>query len=106
MEQGSKPPLPTTPVLMSVARHVARRCTAQNKAFMECKRSLRDPEKCLDEGHQVMGCVSSLIKELHATCGKEMESYTGCMDYYSKDLEMCRQKQKEFEAACPLPELS
>jgi len=95
-------PIPTSALLMSASKHIATRCRAQNKAFIDCKKADPNPEKCLDKGRDVTRCVFSLLKDLHAKCSKELDSYSGCMYYYTNEFELCRKEQKQFEAACSL----
>lgn len=57
MEEES---LPMSAVLMSISKHVAVKCRAQNKAFMECRSLGKNPSKCLEEGTQVTKCVIQL----------------------------------------------
>ncbi|CAI7792724.1 unnamed protein product [Closterium sp. NIES-54] len=96
----------TTPkliaVLMSASRHIAKSCAAENRAFLECKRADENPEKCLQQGAQVTGCVLNLLKSLQGQCPKSMDAYVKCMDYYSSEFSMCRKQQEKFLADCPL----
>eukprot|EP00897_Mesotaenium_endlicherianum_P003634 jgi/Mesen1/3299/ME000191S02436 len=95
-------PITTSSVLMSASKHISSRCGAQNKAFLDCKRSDENPEKCLKQGEEVTHCVLSLLKELHDKCPKSMDTYAKCMDYYGNEFDMCRKQQQEFEKSCPL----
>ncbi|KAK3039033.1 hypothetical protein RJ639_027518 [Escallonia herrerae] len=95
-------PVPTSAVLMSASKHIASRCRSENIAFLKCKKDDLNPEKCLDKGRQVTGCVLSLLKELHQNCTKEMDAYANCMYYNTDEFELCRKEQKEFEKVCPL----
>ncbi|XP_024385995.1 NADH dehydrogenase [ubiquinone] 1 alpha subcomplex subunit 8-A [Physcomitrium patens] len=95
-------PITTSAVLMSASKHIASRCSVENRAFLDCKKNDPNPEKCLQQGQNVTRCVISLLVELNSKCPKAMESYTKCMDYYSNEFELCRKEQREFEASCPL----
>lgn len=53
-------PIPTSSVLMATSKHIATRCRDANVAFLKCKKSDADPEKCLDKGQQVTRCVLGL----------------------------------------------
>ncbi|KAH9319257.1 hypothetical protein KI387_021026, partial [Taxus chinensis] len=53
-------PIPTSALLMAASKHIATRCRAQNKAFLDCKRADANPEKCLEKGKDVTKCVFSL----------------------------------------------
>ncbi|GLJ21800.1 hypothetical protein SUGI_0407040 [Cryptomeria japonica] len=97
-------PLATSAVLMAASKHISTNCRAENKAFLHCKKTDTNPEKCLSHGHEVTRCVFSLLRELHGKCPKEMDSYSGCMNYYGNEFELCRREQKQFECACPLNE--
>ncbi|ERN10916.1 hypothetical protein AMTRI_Chr12g271870 [Amborella trichopoda] len=97
-------PIPTSAVLMAASKHIARKCRAENRDFLNCKRKDPNPEKCLDKGQEVTRCVLSLLKGLHRTCGKEMDAYVGCMYYHTNEFELCRKEQELFEKACPLSE--
>ncbi|XP_024371981.1 NADH dehydrogenase [ubiquinone] 1 alpha subcomplex subunit 8-A [Physcomitrium patens] len=94
-------PITTSAVLMSSSKHIASKCGAENRAFLDCKKNDPNPEKCLQKGQNVTQCVISLLRELNTKCPKAMESYTKCMDYYSNEFELCRKEQREFEASCP-----
>ncbi|XP_074343508.1 NADH dehydrogenase [ubiquinone] 1 alpha subcomplex subunit 8-B-like [Apium graveolens] len=95
-------PIPTSAVLMASSKHIASRCRDANVAFLKCKKTDANPDKCLDKGQQVTRCVLGLLKDLHQSCTKEMDSYAGCMYYNTDEFELCRKEQKEFEKACPL----
>ncbi|CAI5517901.1 unnamed protein product [Closterium sp. NIES-64] len=95
-------PVATSAVLMSASRHIAKSCAAENRAFLECKRADENPEKCLQQGAQVTGCVLNLLKSLQGQCPASMEAYVKCMDYYSSEFTMCRKQQEKFLADCPL----
>eukprot|EP00252_Welwitschia_mirabilis_P018087 TRINITY_DN40276_c0_g1_i1.p1 TRINITY_DN40276_c0_g1~~TRINITY_DN40276_c0_g1_i1.p1 ORF type:complete len:106 (+),score=13.79 TRINITY_DN40276_c0_g1_i1:87-404(+) len=101
-EMANADPIPTSALLMSASRHIASRCRSENKAFLDCKKADRNPEKCLDKGHGVINCVFTLLKDLQNQCSKELDSYSSCMFYYSNEFEFCRKEQAEFEKACPL----
>ena len=53
-------PAPTSAVLMSISKHIAVRCSKVNRAYMECKDADANPEKCLQQGDAVTGCVIDL----------------------------------------------
>jgi len=53
-------PITTSAVLMSASKHIGSKCGAQNRAFLDCKRSDPNPEKCLQQGQNVTRCVISL----------------------------------------------
>ncbi|CAM6010590.1 unnamed protein product [Sphagnum balticum] len=95
-------PITTSAVLMAASKHIASKCGAQNRAFLDCKRNDPDPERCLRQGQDVTGCVISLLKELNNKCPKAMDAYSKCMDYWTNEFELCRKEQLEFEEACPL----
>ncbi|TQD89178.1 hypothetical protein C1H46_025261 [Malus baccata] len=46
-------PIPTSVVLLAVAKHIQFSCQADNVAFFKCKKKDLSPKKCLDRGHQV-----------------------------------------------------
>ena len=60
MGDASPSPPPTSAVLMSISKHIATRCSKVNKAYIACKNSDANPEKCLPEGDAVTGCVIDL----------------------------------------------
>ncbi|KAK4403844.1 UNVERIFIED_CONTAM: NADH dehydrogenase [ubiquinone] 1 alpha subcomplex subunit-B [Sesamum angustifolium] len=93
--------IPTSSVLMAAAKHIGTKCRGENVAFLKCKKDDPNPEKCLDKGRQVTQCVLHLLKDLHQSCNKELDSYAGCMYYHTNEFEFCRKEQKEFEKACP-----
>lgn len=45
---------------MAISKHVAVRCSKVNKAYMACKESDANPEKCLQQGDAVTGCFVDL----------------------------------------------
>lgn len=92
--------LPTSAVVMSIAKHIAIRCHDQNVAFMQCKKADRNPETCLKEGNAVSGCVIDILKDLNARCPEQLKNFHECMDYYSNKYEKCRKEQKALEEAC------
>jgi NADH dehydrogenase (ubiquinone) 1 alpha subcomplex subunit 8 len=53
-------PITTSAVLMAASKHIASKCGAHNRAFLDCKRNDPDPERCLRQGQDVTGCVISL----------------------------------------------
>ncbi len=57
-EQTSAPPI--SAVLYAISKHIATKCSKQNKAFEECKRRDSNPELCLKQGDAVTGCVVDL----------------------------------------------
>ncbi|XP_065863529.1 NADH dehydrogenase [ubiquinone] 1 alpha subcomplex subunit 8-B [Euphorbia lathyris] len=95
-------PIPTSAVLTASSKHIGNRCLEQNVAFLKCKKKDPNPEKCLDKGRQVTGCVLGLLKDLHQKCTKEMDDYVGCMYYHTNEFDLCRKEQQAFEKACPL----
>ncbi|KAL3838352.1 hypothetical protein ACJIZ3_022943 [Penstemon smallii] len=95
--------VPTSAVLMAAAKHIGTKCRTENVAFLKCKKDDPNPEKCLERGRQVTRCVFHLLKDLHQSCNKELDSYAGCMYYHTNEFEFCRKEQKEFEKACPFP---
>ena len=95
-------PVPTSAVLMAAWTHLATKCATQNKAFMACKKADRDPKACLAAGDEVSSCTVKVLKDLHATCGSDLNAYAKCMDWYSNDFERCRDAQKAFENTCKL----
>uniref|UniRef100_A0A1D1YYQ3 NADH dehydrogenase [ubiquinone] 1 alpha subcomplex subunit 8-B n=1 Tax=Anthurium amnicola TaxID=1678845 RepID=A0A1D1YYQ3_9ARAE len=95
-------PIPTSAVLTASWKHILVACRAENAAFINCKKKDPDPERCLDKGRRVTVCVLGLLKSLHQSCSKEMDTYAGCMYYHTNEFEMCRKEQEEFEKACPL----
>mmetsp|Transcript_22656 Transcript_22656/g.77071 ORF Transcript_22656/g.77071 Transcript_22656/m.77071 type:complete len:115 (+) Transcript_22656:92-436(+) len=97
------PPGPTSAVLYSTAKHIARSCQKQNRQFYLCRSVSEDPHKCLAEGAAVTTCVLTLIKSLKGQCPKEFNDYTACMDWRNNDFEFCRKEQAAFEEKCPLP---
>ncbi|KAG8096380.1 hypothetical protein GUJ93_ZPchr0013g35173 [Zizania palustris] len=101
---ASGEPIPTSSVLMAASKHIAVRCRPENVAFLNCKKKDPNPEKCLEKGRQVTRCVVSLLKELHQKCPKEMDTYAGCMYYYTNEFDFCRKEQQDFESACPVSE--
>lgn len=58
--QERSAPITTSAVLMAASKHIASKCGAQNRAFLDCKRNDPDPERCLRQGQDVTGCVISL----------------------------------------------
>ena len=95
-------PVPTSAVLMTAWTHIATKCTAPNKAFMQCKAGDSDPAACLAKGDEVSRCALSVLKELNDSCSQEFNAYAKCMDYNSNEFESCRTEQKKFEAGCPM----
>jgi hypothetical protein len=53
-------PVPTSSVLMASWTHIATKCAAQNKEYIECKKSDANPAACLACGDKVSGCVLSV----------------------------------------------
>lgn len=47
--------------------------------------------------------VCCRLRDLQQSCGKELDSYAGCMYYHTNEFELCRKEQKEFEKVCPFP---
>ena len=64
--QASSGP-PTSAVLMSTAKHIAVRCGKANKAYLDCKKSDRDPAACLSQGDGVTRCVIDMSAPLSST---------------------------------------
>eukprot|EP00898_Chlorokybus_atmophyticus_P004090 jgi/Chlat1/4682/Chrsp3S05619 len=95
--------LVTGPVLLSLAKHTAKVCAAQNTAFVDCKRADADPAKCLQQGTAVTSCLLSLLQDVNSKCGASFNKYVACMDYYSNDFESCRKEERAFHKECPLP---
>lgn len=60
MASDAESPLPTSAVLMSIAKHIAINCKSENTAFMECKLGDRNPEACLAQGEAVTKCTIAL----------------------------------------------
>mmetsp|Transcript_12303 Transcript_12303/g.34566 ORF Transcript_12303/g.34566 Transcript_12303/m.34566 type:complete len:103 (-) Transcript_12303:158-466(-) len=96
-------PLPTSAVLMAIAKHIAVSCKKENATFMECKLKDCNPEACLAEGEAVTKCGVALLKKLNTEAPKELKAYYDCLDYYSNNLLKCRKYQEAFEKVCPLP---
>jgi NADH dehydrogenase (ubiquinone) 1 alpha subcomplex subunit 8 len=99
---AAAPPPPTAAVLMSIAKHVAVRCSAVNRAYAACKDADADPSKCLAAGEASTDCVVGLLKEMHAAAPAELSAYCACMDYYSNRFPKCRAEQKALEEAFPV----
>ncbi|KAG0496436.1 hypothetical protein HPP92_000964 [Vanilla planifolia] len=97
-------PIPTSSVLMAASKHIAVKCSAENIAFIKCKKKDPNPEKCLDKGREVTHCVLNLLKTLQQRCPREMDAYAGCLYYYTNEFDLCRKEQEIFEKACPLAE--
>lgn len=53
-------PVPTSAVLLSIAKHIANKCGQQNKAFLDCKAKDRNPEACLKPGDAVIACAADV----------------------------------------------
>ncbi|KAL0770188.1 hypothetical protein Bca101_035338 [Brassica carinata] len=70
-------PIPTSAVLTASAKHIGLRCMPENVAFLKCKKSDPNPEKCLDKGRDVTRCVLCFhwLTDLHQKCQKEMDDY-------------------------------
>ncbi|CAM6088750.1 unnamed protein product [Calypogeia fissa] len=99
---GGEDPVATSAVLTSASKHITAKCGDENRAFLNCKRKDANPESCLPQGQKVTRCVVFLLRELHETCPKAMDSFSKCMDYYGNEFELCRKQQQEFEKSCPL----
>ncbi|KAH9302093.1 hypothetical protein KI387_013676, partial [Taxus chinensis] len=53
-------PVATSAVLLAASKHISTKCRAENKAFLCCKKTDPNPEKCLSQGDEVTKCVFSL----------------------------------------------
>lgn len=60
MADAADAPLTTSAVLMSASRHIGKKCGAENRAFLECKKADENPAACLKHGKEVTSCVISL----------------------------------------------
>ncbi|GMH45170.1 hypothetical protein BSKO_13127 [Bryopsis sp. KO-2023] len=98
---GETERLPASAVLMAISKHIAIRCRDQNKAFMDCKKLDRNPEKCLAEGDAVTSCAVGILKDLNQKCPEQLKTFHECMDYFSHDFRKCQTEQKAFEEMCP-----
>ncbi|EME32699.1 NADH dehydrogenase [ubiquinone] 1 alpha subcomplex subunit 8-B [Galdieria sulphuraria] len=99
MSSTDERPLTTSSVLYAAAREIGRRCAKENRAFLECKSKEDNPEECLREGEKVTNCVLQLLKELNATCPKEFEDYSACLDRQSSQLylfDRCRKFERSL----------
>ena len=59
-EQSSAPPI--SAVLYAISKHIATKCSKQNKAFADCKQRDANPELCLEQGDAVTSCVVDLYE--------------------------------------------
>lgn len=98
-EQSSAPPI--SAVLYAISKHIATKCSKQNKAFAECKQRDANPELCLQQGDAVTSCVVDLLKDLNQRAPEELKSYYECLDYFSNSFPKCRKEQKTFEEKAP-----
>ena len=94
--------VPTSSVLFAVHKHLRQRCAGKTAAFLACKKSDQDPEKCLKEGAAMTGCMVEVLRDLKGKCGDETNAYAACLDYRSNQFEKCRAEQQAFESKCPL----
>lgn len=65
MADAADTPLTTSAVLMSASRHISKKCGAENRAFLECKKADENPAACLKQGKEVTTCVISLSVPTH-----------------------------------------
>lgn len=82
---------------------------------MECKNREENPESCLGQvglcfyfssdrtedlkGEKVTNCVLQLLKDLNATCPREFEEYSACLDRQSSQLylfDRCRKFERNL----------
>eukprot|EP00871_Galdieria_phlegrea_P005521 jgi/Galph1/5970/GphlegSOOS_G4614.1 len=99
MSSVDEKPLATSSVLYAAAKEIGRRCSKENRAFLECKNKEENPEECLKEGENVTNCVLQLLKEFNATCPKEFEEYSACLDRQSSQLylfDRCRKFERQL----------
>lgn len=94
--------VPTSSVLFAVHKQLQRRCADKTAAFLACKKADQDPEKCLQAGAAMTGCMVDLLKDLKKKCPVELNAYASCLDYRSNNLDKCRAAQEAFESKCPL----
>ena len=56
----STPVLKSSATLNAVAKLIPLYCGDENRSFLQCKKSSRDPASCLAEGTNVTACVFKL----------------------------------------------
>ena len=62
----SAPVLKSSATLNAVAKLIPLYCGDENRSFLQCKKSSRDPASCLAEGTNVTACVFKLCVRSHA----------------------------------------
>ena len=90
---------PPSFVLYAAAQEIGRACYQQNKTFLQCKAEDEDPEHCLQQGVQVQRCVIDLLRDIQATCPRELEAFSACLARQPTQeyaLDRCRQQQGAF----------
>jgi len=99
MSDLNERPLTTSSVLYAAAKEIGRRCAKENRDFLECKNREENPESCLGQGEKVTNCVLQLLKDLNATCPREFEEYSACLDRQSSQLylfDRCRKFERNL----------
>merc|ERR1712048_54686 len=89
--------VPVSFVLMSAAKQIGERCSAQNYSYTACKRNNAHPDHCRSEGAAVHDCVNDVIRDSHQRCRDPFMSFCECMARNHSEFEKCRAEQLAFE---------
>uniref|UniRef100_A0A4D5R9S1 NADH dehydrogenase [ubiquinone] 1 alpha subcomplex subunit 8 n=1 Tax=Scolopendra viridis TaxID=118503 RepID=A0A4D5R9S1_SCOVI len=89
----------STPVLRAGALHLGKYCEEQSKEYMLCRKELRDPRKCIDEGKAVTSCALDFFRKMKEHCKEEMHKFADCLNYTSANMEYkyCRKTQNIYD---------
>ena len=82
--------------LHAASSQIGQHCSAQNKAFMECKSRDGHPAACLKQGNDVTTCALALFKKLEV-CQQRLGDYSACLDKNNKQHAKCRATQAAFD---------
>lgn len=87
------------PALQAASVYIGKKCEWHNNEFMLCKKELRDPRKCINEGKNVTACAIEVFQGIKKHCQSEFNNYSSCLERStgSMELDACRKTQKVFD---------